>query len=136
MHQSWVRASANNQSAGVLTLIQKQLPCTILAQHHDAPAGIWSHISIQLGKSILEPWNVYGPNVDNKPFLVLLTTQLCTTSSTAKLLIGREFNAVPCQLEDCSEAQLSFSHAQSIFSCIDFFLSSPSLSGFADRIIS
>lgn len=87
MHQSWVGhvmgAAVNNRSAGVLMLMRKNLPCTILTQDHDNSTGRWSHVSIRVGNSVLELWNVYGPNVDNKPLLDLLASRLSTIPSSS-----------------------------------------------------
>lgn len=118
MQRSWVGtvvgSPAKGRSAGVLILIRKSLPHTILAHRCDPSEGQWSNVSLQVGAKTVDIWNVYGPNTDN----------ILASSDPSALIIGGDFNAVPSPLEDRSGTPLrhstsSTSHDDQLASLID-----------------
>lgn len=103
---SVVGAPANGRSAGVLTLISKTLLHSVLHHDCDHQSGRWSHLTLQLGSST-DLWNIYGPNNDNRCFFTELQTIISSQSSSPKMVVVGDFNAVPSPRQDRRGSTLS-----------------------------
>lgn len=96
MKKLWVGtvygSPAQGNRAGVLTLIHKHFPHTLVSHDTDEEGRI-SHLVIDHYGERLNLFNVYGPNGENKEFFHELGVRVgCTRSENT--LVGGDFNTV------------------------------------------
>ncbi|XP_040289974.1 exodeoxyribonuclease-like [Bufo bufo] len=96
MRKLWVGSvhgsSANGRSSGVITLIHKSLPHKVLSLAPDEE-GRLLQMTIDTPCGLLEVFDVYGPNDDNRDFFMKLETRLAT-QTTGIHMVGGDFNSV------------------------------------------